>query len=476
MTRRLRAPAAALLATALVALASCERTSGPPPSVLLIVIDTLRADHVGAYGYERPTTPNLDALAARGTRFASARASSSWTLPSVASIMTGLYPAVHGADHSDAALSADAATMAAAFRDAGYETAAFSANPAFVAAPQGIANGFDQFRVLHGAPAEPRALGAIPGDASMKNWVMQASAEEVTSAAGQWLARRQKKLETRPFFLYLHYFDPHAAYTPPARFALRFGVAEDDPLRGDAQWPFLLADQAPAPDVLATLVKLYDAEIAATDAALGTLFEGPARELGDSTIVVVTADHGEEFGDHGGVQHGRTLFDELLHVPLILAGPGLPRGSVVATTVSLTGLWSTISDLAGTGAPPTGNHSQVEPSFRPAIDGHEAGHAIFADLEARYAKDHQQHRRALIDGNWKLLLDPERGSQLFDLASDAGEHRERGEADRERQSSMRSRILERDAVAATRRSIAPPKQIILDPARREQLKSLGYLQ
>ena len=123
------------------------------------MVDTLRADHLGAYGYDKPTSPRIDALARAGVRFANARAASSWTLPSVASMLTALYPASHGAEVNTAALSPDVVTMPEAFRDAGYLTAAISANPAFVTPLQGFAQGFDEFTVEHGPPSKRAAGG-----------------------------------------------------------------------------------------------------------------------------------------------------------------------------------------------------------------------------------------------------------------------------------------------------------------------------
>jgi len=472
MRARVAAALGLLLVSAAASFPSCRHTAPPErPNILLIVVDTLRADHLGSYGYAPPTSPRLDELARRGTRFAAARAASSWTLPSVASMLTGVYPAVHGAERSDSVLSVELGTMVEGFRDAGYRTAAFSANPAFVTPRQGLARGFDRFEVLHGAPAEKRARGAVPAHASLNTWVMEATAEDVGSAAIQWIGAGQDG--AKPFFLYLHYFDPHAAYTPPAQFARRFQVSEDSLPAGIEQWSVLLAPQAPAPQVLQTLVRLYDAEIAAADAAIGHLLDEIPQALRESTITVVTSDHGEEFGEHGGLQHGRTLYDELLRVPLLLVGPGIPAGTIVETPVSLTGLWSTLSAISGAAAPPS---DAVEPSFAESMQRETAADPVYADLEARFEADRQKHHRALIDGSWKLLLDPQRGSELYDLDHDSGEQHSSADAHDELRHDMRARILDRNVAAVTRRAIAPPRQLLLDAARREQLKALGYLQ
>jgi arylsulfatase A-like enzyme len=245
---------------AVLGAAGCEPEPSPKPNVVLIVIDTLRADHLGAYGYDKPTSPRLDALAGEGARFANARATSSWTLPSVASMLTGLYPAAHGAERNDAALAVEADTLPEAFQDAGYLTAAISANPAFVTPLQGFAQGFDEFTVKRGRVSEDqrRQVGdTTPSDPWLQSMVEVATGEEITASALDWVAGHDHA--PAPYFLYVHYFDPHAGYFPPPEYATRFGVAEDDPIRGDAQWPLLLSFKAPAdPRDTAKLLQLYD--------------------------------------------------------------------------------------------------------------------------------------------------------------------------------------------------------------------------
>jgi arylsulfatase A-like enzyme len=361
--------------------------------------------------------------------------------------------------------------MPEAFREAGYATAALSANPAFVTPTQGIAQGFEHFDVLHGPPTDRDSLAAVPSDASLQSFLVAATADELTSAALDWLASHPRD---RRFFLYLHYFDPHAAYSPPAEMARRFGVADGEPLAGPAQWRVLLSTAPPPASALPTLISLYDAEVASTDAAIGRLLDQLPPEVVESTIIVVTADHGEEFGEHGGVQHGRTLFEELLRVPLLIAGPGVPAARRVDAAVSLVGLWPTLAALAGAGAPPA---AVAQASFAPLLTNEPAEPvAVFADLDARFTGDPQWHRRALVEGPWKLLMDTQRGTVLFDLTSDPGEHVDRAQSAREVRSAMRMRIVDRDAVALADRAAAPPGEIVLDPIRRAQLKALGYLQ
>jgi len=450
----------------------CEPSAPPRPNVVLIVVDTLRADHLGAYGYDKPTSPHLDALAREGVRFTGARAASSWTLPSVTSMMSGLYPAAHGAERNDRVISERVAVMPEAFRDAGYLTAGFSANPAFVTPLQGFGRGFDEFSVLHGAVATGKRGGnTAPSDPWFRSMVEVSDADEVTTRALTWIAGFDSA--PAPYFLYLHYFDPHAGYFPPAEYATRFGVAADDPLRGEAQWPLLLAPKAPDnPADLATLIKLYDAEVAFTDDQIGVLVNGIRARSQRPTFFVILADHGEEFGEHGGLQHGRTLFDELIRVPLIIAGPGIaPR--VVEAPVSLVGLWATLADLTGVSGPAKSDG----PSWRSLIAGKPPVGLpnVFADLEARFPKDLQIHRRAIIAAKRKLTIKPDRSANLYDLQNDPTEQQDVRTLEPNLEETLRAFIKAHDTIGFSARAKQPPAKIEFTPERRERLKALGYL-
>ena len=466
-----RAFALVLMATLASA---CSKPSAPArPNVVLIVVDTLRADHLGVYGYDKPTTPRLDALAGEGVRFAHARATSSWTLPSIASVFTGLYPAAHGADRNTAALSSETVTLAEAFQDAGYLTAALSANPAFVTPLQGFAQGFGEFIVRHGARSQTGQQGdTTPSDPWLRSMVEVATADELTIAALAWVVGHDHV--AAPYFLYVHYFDPHAGYFPPPEYADRFGVAADDPLRGEGQWPLLLPFTAPTdPQDLATLIKLYDAEIAFTDREIGKLVDGIRARADGPTYFIVLSDHGEEFGDHGGIQHGRTLYDELLRVPLLIVGPGVAPGTVVTAPVSLVGLWPTLSDLVGLRPPPRPDGASFAPLARGAKP--ERAQNLFADLEARFKNDGLVHRRAVMNDTWKLLMGPTRKTpELFDMLVDSKEKAEAYEPGA--QQMLRAVLNVHETVSRQARRARPPDKIELTRERRDRLKALGYLQ
>ncbi len=441
-----------------------------PPNVLLIVVDTLRADHLGSYGYERDTSPYLDGLARAGTRFVSARAPSSWTGASVASLLTGLSPIEHGLEHHNSFLPDAQETMPEAFQNAGYETVAFSANPAFVTPEMGFAQGFDRFDVLHGKHVSRNTPGDVHwGDASMLTLVEVATAQRVTETAIAWLAERSTD---RPFLAYLHYFDPHAGYYPPSAFAERFGVPADEPLRGPSQKQFVYRHMrdvsgTTAPE-LETLVALYDAEIAFTDLQIGrVLLETMARKIGP-TVIIVTSDHGEEFGEHGGLQHSRTLFEELVHVPLIISGAGVPGNATVEVPASLLDVWPLLADLTGVPAPPhlrsQSLHELVyDPPPRPPF---------FADLAVSWGI----HTSAVIADSSKLIVDLEGSASLYDLTEDPEERRDAARHSPARADALSAAIRTRRAHARTSPTHNVKGRFVLTPKRRARLEALGYLE
>lgn len=320
---------------------SVPRSFGLRPDIVLVVVDSLRADHLGVYGNARPTSPNLDALAEAGGWFRRAYAHSGWTLPSLASLLTGQLPHQHrvGRDpfRSDrfGRLPADAETLAELLRLAGYRCGAV-VNNTFLAPAFGLQQGFEGHYDYRGA----------------SRWEAR-SAETSVDAALEWFRE-----QAPPRFLLLHLMEPHLSYDPPESVRHRFTGRGAPPL----ELPFVpdeLFDQlrsgaaALGDDELDYVRKLYDEEILATDRALGRFFEslaGPTHEEGD-LLLVVTSDHGEEFFDHGGFGHGHTLYSELTRVPLIARGPGVPRGAI-DTIVQHVDLFLGILAVAGVAPPP----------------------------------------------------------------------------------------------------------------------------
>lgn len=321
---------------------------------MLVLVDTLRADHLGAYGYRRPTSPHLDALAARGLRYERAYAHASWTLPSVASLLTGLPVHDHrvGQSYLDkeamGALPAARKTLAEALGAAGYRTAAFVNNP-FLEPRYGLDQGFEVYDAADASNQHHRSASA-------------------TVAAGlAWLDSMdgaEAGAEAAPAFLLLHFMEPHLDYAPaPATrgtwSAPRWpGGLDEAAAAGHVFKELKGAGATPEPALQRHLVDLYDEEILAADAALGELITGlEARGGLDRRLVVFTADHGEELWEHGGFEHGHSLLGEVSRVPLVLAGAGLEAG-VVHTPVGQVDLFQGLLSAAGAARPP---HTRGEP-------------------------------------------------------------------------------------------------------------------
>lgn len=351
-----------------------RRAESGPRNVVLICLDTVRADHLGTYGYARPTTPALDALARRSLTLTRTSATAGWTKPSVPSFLTGTYPMQHGvyegstrdeAGEVTDLLPESAFTLAEAFQQHGYRTAAFVHN-AQLRAGNGFEQGFDAYQ-----------------EANM-------DAREIRWRGLDWLDRRHESEpeSTQPFFLYLHFLDAHWPYPAPEEWITRFAPAgATERFRGKDSKALYSAinsgEHALSAEDRAALEALYDGALGYLDSELGHFFAGlELRGLEDDTVVCIVADHGEEFGEHGKVGHGHGLWENLLHVPWILHVPGAaPERN--DTQVSLVDLFPTL--LAAAGLPPVpgllGVNRLADPrAERPILAEHKAPDRYFQSL------------------------------------------------------------------------------------------------
>ncbi len=316
---------------------ACGTPTRQRPNVLIILIDSIRADHLGCMGYHRNTTPTIDSLAREGTLFKACQSQSSWTLPAMTSILSGLNAREHGAGRRYDALygvSTGIPWMPHIFKAEGYETGAFF-NVIFMSSDFGFHRGFNHF--------DCPALGP---ESSPRN------AGDTVDAFLHWL---QGVPDDTPFFAAVHFFDPHLTYNPSAPFDSLFTdpayAGEYNNLWGgvsELNAVHFGRDTIP-PEGLFNLMALYDGEIAYTDMQLGRLLDSLSMMgLSGNTLIVVVGDHGEEFLEHGGMDHGRTLYQEICHVPLVFCGPGVPRGEVVQTLVAQLNVLPTVLNLSGT--------------------------------------------------------------------------------------------------------------------------------
>ncbi|MFN9785814.1 MAG: sulfatase [Planctomycetia bacterium] len=298
----------------LFALAACGSKERERESIVVVIVDTLRRDKVGFHGGVRGLTPNLDALAAEGLVCDDAWSHAPWTLPATASLYSGLLPQRHGAGGDLAsgfrAVREDAPLLAEQFRDAGWRTG-LVANVDFLGPAFGLARGFQHVDALGSADNHaPRDARRTTDDAL--RFVREAGDE--------------------PFLLVVHYFDVHAEYEPPQPWRGRFADPRDAqastlPMGDRAQVVARRMQQAPLdPDHLARMEKLYDGEVAYVDDEIGRLWRSLPDSVRSTCTLVVTSDHGEEFGEHGDWEHGHAHHAEVLQVPLFLRGPGIPAG------------------------------------------------------------------------------------------------------------------------------------------------------
>jgi len=454
-----------------------------PPNVLLISVDTLRADHLSCYGYERATSPRLDALLARGALFERATSPAPWTLPSYGSLFTGRMPGEHRAgvkarrdalwgtaasghavpdaekeELDQAEAMADGFdTLAGVLSGAGYRTAALVNNP-FLHPGRGVSRGFGRYAVY--------GLKASDGVDLALEWI------EAQAGA--------------PWFLFLHLLDPHAPYAPPAPFDRTWSARSVEEVDG---YPFTLADVRALADPRAyrdVLVDMYDAEIRYTDAEIGRLLDAlEASGAAAETVIVVHSDHGEELWDHGGFEHGHALWEELLHVPLgVVYPPLVPAGVRVAGRVRTIDVFPTLLDLLGLDPaahgfdPPRGGVREAElgRSLVPWITGGRGDEDLVALAEAvLYGPPFGawQEAKARLEGDRKLIAGgPPETDLLFDLAYDPGETEDLAGAEPAAARAMRARLEEwHRRVLLT---AAPGAAVEVDEATREALGELGY--
>lgn len=429
---------------------------GPTPgsgraNLIMISIDTLRADHLGCYGYSRPTSPAIDRLAEQGVRFKTVIAQSPWTLPSHVSMLTGLYPHRHGVTTSRHKLSGEVPTLARALAGAGYVTGAYI-NSHWLTKEYGLDSGFDHFeRVSEWDGAKLVNRGP-----------------EITDKAIQWI----KDNETKPFFLFVHYFDVHSDYQPDDAYRKAF---VDPTYSGniDGSTGQLLQVRkglyALTDSDVKHLVDLYDAEIRQLDEQIGRFMRFlEQRGRAKDTYVILTADHGEEFMEHGGVLHARTMYEEVVAVPLLFRGPGIPAGVVVPTLTQVVDIAPTALALLG-----------VTCDF--ATDGTDLRNnwispdRVNTDRIAYAAADRQNTRpdikRMLRTPRHKLIYNRHSGvRELYDLQKDPGERQNLAITEPEAADTLMQLMRKLMAGGREAEHIAPPTTQTI-----EQLKGLGYL-
>lgn len=460
--------------------ASFHPVNAPP--MILIMVDTLRRDHLGTYGYPLPTSPFIDSLARESIVFLSSSTTGNYTLPSTATLFTGLYPSAHGVVGPGRSLPESVTSLPEIFQSAGYRTAAMVANP-LVRADLGFGRGFDTF-----IPAPPprwiyhrkTAVELIYLRLRRGNtpW---ADARELVPLAVDWL----NESSSQPPFLYLHLIDPHSEYAPPREHALPF--LQEEPQSWVSRPP--LIDQFRPADEWQTwaeveekpvisdaerrvMIGLYDGEIHYVDRWIGVLLKSlDDSGLLDDSVIVLLADHGEEFEDHGGWVHGNTLYEEMIGMPLVIKLPkGLRGGARTDLSLDMVDLPATLAGLAGIEASPSSGTDFSDELIRP---GSEPIPAV------RYYTERPPYLYSLRLGDWKIVRRDRSGEStfwLFNLASDPGELENIATDHPEKLEALQDSLDE--AILSARGSAGPETEDSprLDPESERVLRALGYIQ
>jgi arylsulfatase A-like enzyme len=454
------------------------------PNVLIVTLDTTRADHTSAYGYSRPTTPRLAEFAKQGVRFETAYAPMATTLPSHTTMFTGLLPRTHGTLKNGLPVDASLPLLSEILDGAGYRTAAFLSSFA-VSSKFGLQRGFDLYdddfrdgqckwdvtrwegHKLEGdfcrrgdltrarAEAWLEQNGYLPASAAQDGSAAKASASAASSAAQR---------PSEPFYVWIHFFDAHNPYDPPEEHAKLFPPLGNPPTELDRE------------------IAKYDAEIHFADQEMGKLFDRlAAAKLLDDTLVIVAGDHGEGLMDHGWMLHGLQIYEEAVRVPFVVRWPAkVPAGKVIAEPVELADMTPTVLELTGI-AMPNAKHAPEGMSLAAAMAGKATLDAKRPVLVQRrfYASDSERgvkvkgSKHGLRLGDWKYIEAKEEDSfELYDLKSDPGEKTNLATARPGERDTMATRLA--TTLSSTAVAAPAPRTVSEEDARR--LEALGYVQ
>jgi len=430
-----------LAVVALIAAVGCgTRTPAPAPAatprhLVIVTIDTLRADRLGAYGSTTVPTPHFDRIAREGVRALDATTHVPITRPSHATLFTARYPAEHGVrDNISLPLAKDVPTLAEALHAQGFATAAF-VSTFVLSSPSGLDRGFDHYDDAFEVPQSNEEAVFLS--------TVQRRGDETLGKVEQWLDTRSAETKAKRTALWVHLYDPHDPYEPPEPFAGRF------------------AD------------RLYDGEVAWTDSLLGRLRSSlEARQLWDDALVVVTADHGEALGEHDETGHGFFAYETTLKIPFVLRGPGVPVNRTIDGTVRLVDVAPTVLALLGLPALP-GTHTGTSFASHLADGASPLARTTYAESLTPLVHYQWSDLRVLREGTWKYILAPR--PELYDLATDPGETKDLSTANTATARKLRA-ALEGLLRAERERAVDPAASVsALSADTLQKLGALGYV-
>jgi arylsulfatase A-like enzyme len=399
---------------------------GDRPNIVMIALDTARADHFSAYGYAKPTTSNLDRLAKQGVLFETAIAPSSWTLPSFAAVLTGRLP-YQNPTRWETPLAKGSSTLASILSSRGYQTIGFNANGAYGTARAGLAQGFELYDDNDGTlRSDLERLDFVkafwwfayypfiqPQDLARRD------ARTLNQAVVRWFLHRS----SQPFLLLINYIDAHEPYTAISEVGNQFGDARttlSERIRAEVDGAQMGIDAPMSRAEQTALIAGYDSGLAYADRQIGHLLQLLETSPGwSNTYIIIFGDHGQAFGSHRHYGHGWGLNWELLHVPLIVSGPGIPPGRRVRDLVGLQQLFATVLDLSGGGVAASEiNSLRCSWTLPPAQC--DSAPMVISELEAREA-DTNGPSISVVTPEWHFIRDAIGDRQLYNLTSDPGE-------------------------------------------------------
>ena len=464
------------------------------PNVLLISIDTLRADHVSCYGYHRKTTPNIDRLAEEGMLFENAYSTAAWTPPAHASMLTGLYPSHHGAVDNNR-LSRTIPTLAEVLLESGYKTAGF-VNNSQVGELVGLEKGHETFvevwKGTGGVSIVKRGMDYLVRRVKEFIGINDHGADRTNQIVRSWVQENKQN----PFYLFIHYIEPHNPINAPHPFKHKYWEHKNNP-NVDKKKLYLIATNPLIyftnniklnQEEIAALKALYDGEISYLDHKIGELMKFLKEEhIYDNTMIILTADHGEHFGEHGLYSHVASLYEPILRIPLIMKLPeGFKAPVRVEELVQLVDIFPTVIKVLGLDR---GFLKDVQGKSLLRTDGHGRHHDyIVAEWEGRIP--HFVQRRAnsydlggviekfkeplvmVREGRYKFISNSKGGEELYDLVEDPEEINDLIEREKEVASDMRAKLAHWQSL---NRKAVHEGQAQLDEATRKNLESLGYM-
>ena len=467
------APAAV---AALLSFAGCggagEGGGGAAKNVILISIDTLRPDHLGCYGHDRDTSPTLDALAEQGIVFEDCTSSAPWTLPGHATMLTGLYPSTHGVKNHDRTLGDENPSIATLLAREGFRCMAVVNSHNIATERYGLTKDFEPFHYFN-------EQELIPGKTNKEGLPAIGIANR-----GKLITKKAKKFldqhKDERFFLFLHYYDVHTDFTPEPKYKEMFVEPYDGPLTGNTQQlvGYRVRGEAITEDDARFLRQMYDAEIRQLDDILAGLFSYlDANGLSEETLVVITSDHGEEYGEHGSVLHGRSQYQELLAIPLIMRGPGVPPGTRFECPVSLVDVVPTILKLTGVRTDSRFDGLDLTLAWLNP-DALCAPRYLFGEADHNNWIDTPRGREKHEDVAWMVRMEHDKlhynevlqRYELYDVEMDPFEANDLAAQEPDRVDHLREVLQEYIRNEGTGNRIEPP-----DEAEMQKLRELGYV-